>query len=145
MYAEGDPRTDLESALERAISEDRLISVQTISSNFPSAYDEARLSYAESYSLVQFLLDQYDGDRMLDLLSIFKDGSSYDDALQQAYGFDSAGLDDLWRMSLGLEPGEPSPISSPRRVSSAARRHRREPVIVVLWVSPYWACSSSRA
>ena len=104
LYAEGELRDDLAHSLDRAISEDQLISVQSISGNFPVDVEQARLSYAESYSLVEFLTDNYDKERMLLLLSIFEQGSSYDDALLEVYGFDTTGLDNAWRQSLGLEP-----------------------------------------
>jgi predicted RNase H-like HicB family nuclease len=52
---------------------------------------------------------------MLELLYVFKQGSTYDDALEQVYSFDTAGLDDAWRLSLALNPrdGEPTPQISP--------------------------------
>ena len=102
MYAEGDLRGDLQSALTQAISEDNLISVRSLSGSFPAKAEEARLCYAQSYSLVNFLIHDYGRDRMLQLLSVFKEGSSHDDALLEVYGFDMDGLDNLWRQSLGL-------------------------------------------
>ncbi|GAI38345.1 unnamed protein product, partial [marine sediment metagenome] len=104
MYAEGDLRDDLHSALNQAISADNLISVRSLSGSFPAKTEEAALYYAQSYSLVDFLIHNYGKDRMLQLLSVFKEGSSYDDALLEVYGFDMDGLDDLWRQSLRLEP-----------------------------------------
>ena len=110
MYAEGELDATFIVSLEEAIEDDELISVQTLSSNFPADLDQAYLSYAESRSLVQFLVDNYGRDRMLSLLDTFKQGSTYDGALEKVYGFDSFGLDNLWRMSLGLEPRpEPTP------------------------------------
>ena len=53
---------------------------------------------------MQFLIDNYGSDEILALLDVFKEGSTYDDALLEVYGFDMDGLDDLWRQSLGLEP-----------------------------------------
>lgn len=114
LYAEGDLRFDLKSSLDAAISEDNLISVQSISSSFPSDTGEAMLSYAESYSIVELLLQQYDREKMLHLLNVFKQGSSYDDALLAVYGFDTAGLDNLWRLSLGLEPRQSPPATLPQ-------------------------------
>ena len=119
MYAEGDLSIDFKSSLAYAISDDSLISVQTISSNFPTDFEEAILSYAESYSLAEFLIDRYGKEKMLQLLSIFKQGSSYDDALSEAYGFDTAGLEEQWRLSLGLEP-QPSPSPTPQTTSTEA-------------------------
>jgi len=37
---------------------------------------------------------------MLDLLTLFKQGNTYDEALTEAYGFDIDGLDARWRESL---------------------------------------------
>jgi len=103
MYAEGDLRDDLLSALNQAISEDNLISVRSLSGSFPAKIEEASLYYAQSYSLVDFLIHEYGKDKMLQLLSVFKEGSSYDDALLEIYGFDMDGLDDLWRANLNIE------------------------------------------
>jgi hypothetical protein len=114
LYAEGDLRFDIKSSLDAAIFEDNLISVQSISSSFPSDTEEAMLSYAESYSIVELLLQQYDGEKMLHLLNVFKQGSSYDDALLEVYGFDTAGLDNLWRLSLGLEPRQSPSATLPQ-------------------------------
>ena len=110
VYTEGELRSDLRSSLDDAISEDELISVRSLASSFPTDPDEARLSYAESYSLVVFLLDNYGQDKMLDILDVFKQGSGYDEALIQVYGFDMDGLNELWRASLGLGP-QPTPTS----------------------------------
>lgn len=119
MDAEGELRSDLQGMLNAAIAHDDLFSVRTIASSFPTDPDEAKLSYAESYSLVQFLIDNYGSDEILALLDVFKEGSTYDDALLEVYGFDMDGLNALWRESLGLgpqptpTPGAVSGISSP--------------------------------
>ncbi|HEX73703.1 MAG TPA: peptidase MA domain-containing protein [Dehalococcoidia bacterium] len=97
MYAEG-PLVPLYKAyLDKAIAEDNLISVRSLSSPFSAYTEESLLSYAQSYSLVEFLITSYGQDMMLELLLIFKQGSSYDEALGKAYGFDMDGLDALWR------------------------------------------------
>jgi hypothetical protein len=102
LYAEGELRSDLRERFDEAMSRNELISVRSLSSSFPTDPDEARLSYAESFSLVRFLLDSYGRDRMLELLDVFQGGSGYDDALTQVYGFDMDGLNELWRANLGL-------------------------------------------
>ncbi|GAG25188.1 unnamed protein product, partial [marine sediment metagenome] len=104
MYAEGDLRADLQSVLNQAVAGDNLISVRSLCGSFPAKTEEANLYYAQSYSLVDFLIREYDKDRVLQLLGVFKEGSPYDSALLEVYGFDMDGLDDLWRQSLGLEP-----------------------------------------
>jgi hypothetical protein len=107
MDAEGDLRSDLQALLEQAISSDSLFSVRSISSSFPTDPYEAKLSYAESYSLVQFLIDSYGSDKIVELLQVYKDGSTDDEALLQVYGFDTDGLGEQWRVSLGLGPEFP--------------------------------------
>ena len=109
MDAEGELRSDLQGLLSAAIAHDTLFSVRSIASSFPTDPNKARLCYAESYSLVQFLMDTYGSDKILALLDVFKEGSTYDDALLEVYGFDMGGLNALWRESLGLGP-QPSPI-----------------------------------
>ncbi|NWF78238.1 MAG: peptidase MA domain-containing protein [Chloroflexi bacterium] len=100
MYNEGELDPVFRSYLERAISEDELISVRSLCSPFSAYTEKARLSYAESYSLVEYLLDNYGQDKMLDLLALLKQGSTYDEALTEVYGFDIDGLDALWRTTV---------------------------------------------
>ena len=97
MHAEGEPDPDLQSWLKKAISQQKLISVRSLSSPFSAKPEEAYISYAESQSLVEFLIQNYGKDKMLHLLSLLKEGNSCDDALTEVYGFDQDGLDKLWR------------------------------------------------
>ena len=100
MYNEGELDSVLRSYLEEAIAEDELISVRSLCSPFSAYSEKASLSYAQSYSLVEYLLDNYGQDSMLDLLTILKQGSTYDEALTEVYGFDIDGLDARWRVTL---------------------------------------------
>ena len=80
-----------------AVAESSLISVQSLSSPFSAYAEEAYLSYAESYSLGEYLIATYGEGKMLALLNTFREGSGYDGALKKVYGFDMDGLDSLWR------------------------------------------------
>ena len=91
------------AALSQAIANDSLISVQSISSPFSADSELAILSYAESYTVVDYLITTYGKDKMLELLETFRAGASYDGALIEVYGFDTSGLDQRWREYL-LEP-----------------------------------------
>jgi hypothetical protein len=104
MYAEGDLEPVYVAELNEAIESDTLISVQSLSSSFPADPDLASLSYAESYSLVEFILDQYGEEKMTQLIDIFAEGASYDSALQEALGVDTDGLEDAWRAWLSAPP-----------------------------------------
>jgi len=76
--------------------------VRSLSSPFSAHAEESVLSYAQSYSLVEFLINDYGQSRMLELLLSFKEGSGYDAALERVHGFDMDGLDNLWRSQFDL-------------------------------------------
>jgi len=100
LHAEGKLDPYLEEWLEKAIARDRLISVRSLSSPFSAVPEEAYISYAQSQSLVDFLIQNYGKDKIFKLLMIFKEGATCDEALMQVYSFDQDGLEKLWRESL---------------------------------------------
>jgi hypothetical protein len=100
MYAEGELEAYFKRYLEEAAASDALISVRSLSSPFSAHPEESYLSYAESYKIVEFLLNSYGADKMLELLDTFSEGSSYDGALLEVYGFDMDGLEISWRQYL---------------------------------------------
>jgi hypothetical protein len=102
-YNEGELDIGFRSSLEEAILEDELISVRSLCSPFSAETEKARLSYAQSYSVVEYLLDNYGQERMLELLAILKQGNTYDEALTEVYGFDIDGLDVNWRGTLASQ------------------------------------------
>ena len=102
MYNEGELGPSFRFRLDKAISEDKLISVRSLCSPFSAEPEKAYISYAESYSLVEYLLDNYGQDRMLNLLTLLKQGTTYDEALTKVYGFDIDGLDARWRGTLTI-------------------------------------------
>ncbi len=108
MYNEGELDPVFRSCLEEAILEDELISVRSLCSPFSAEPEKVCLSYAQSYSFVDYLLDNYGQDKVLDLLTLFKQGSTYDEALTEVYGFDIDGLDARWRATL-TNPIDPAP------------------------------------
>jgi len=98
MYNEGLLEPSYVNLLKKVVTEDDLISVRTLSSQFSTDPAKAYLSYAESYSLVEFLVATYGRDKMLELLTTFSQGRGhYDEALEMVYGFDRDGLNALWR------------------------------------------------
>jgi hypothetical protein len=104
MVAEGEEDLDAAATLDEAIAGDRLLTIRQIESAFSVHASRATLSYAESYSLVRFLLDEYGQEKMLALLMAFREGVTPDDALMSAYGFDVLGLESAWRAAIGASP-----------------------------------------
>jgi len=101
QYAEGEMEEYQSQILDEAIKENTLLSVRSLGSSFPTDPDQAYLAYAQSLSLVSFLIDNYDWAKMRELLAIFKEGSTYDNALIEVYGFDTIGLEERWWAHIG--------------------------------------------
>ncbi len=101
-YAEGSVSTDNQYWLSYAVDNTELISVRSLSSPFSAVPKQAYISYAESNSIVTFLIHTYGKEKMSQLLEVFHEGSLYDDALLQVYGFDQDGLEILWQQSLEI-------------------------------------------
>jgi len=100
MHAEGEADPYMQAWLRKAIEEDKLISVRSLSSPFSAKPEEAYISYAQSQSLVEYLIQNYGQDKIFKLLKLFKQGCTYDEALIEVYGFDADGLDARWRASI---------------------------------------------
>jgi len=96
MNTEGALRLEYIAYLNKAMAEESLISVRSLSSPFSAYTEQSILSYAQSYSLVDFLISKYGRAKMLELLLTFRQGSSYGGALEKVYGFDMDGLNALW-------------------------------------------------
>ena len=121
MYSEGPLESQYKTSLDRAVSQGKLLSLKTISSNFPADANQATLSYAESYSVLKYLLDTFGGEKMAALLTVFKEGATYDGALKVVYGMDTDGLDAAWQGSLGIKPAAASATPAARTSPTAGR------------------------
>ncbi len=97
MYTEGVLSPEYTAYLNKAIAEKSLISVRSLSSPFSAYTEQSILAYAQSYSLVDFRISKYGQAKMLELLLTFRQGSSYDGALEKVYDFDMDGLNILWQ------------------------------------------------
>lgn len=104
VYGEGGPEDAALQQFKNAVTDDKLISVRSLSGGFSEDPAKADLSYSESYSLVNFLVKQYGQDKMLSLLKALRDGATVDEALQSNYGFDIDGFEDAWRAGINAKP-----------------------------------------
>ncbi len=146
VYSEGALDPASQAQLDKAIRDDQLLSVRSLSGGFSEVSSRAYLSYSESYSLVKFLIESYGQDQMNALLIALRDGSTVDEALTQVYGFDAEGLERAWRDAIGAPPQAasaqatalPAPTVVPTYVPFSGA-----PVVVTL--TPYVIPSSSSA
>jgi len=126
MRAEGELSAEFRRSLDAAVRENQLISIRSLASNFPTDANRAVLSYAESYSIVSFILKQYGREKMAQLLETFREGTTYDDALKRALGVDLDGLEEQWRASLGLPPLDEASVPTPTAGVAAGNQAQPE-------------------
>ena len=115
VFGEGG-RSDFQAALDQAVSDNTLTSLRSLSGNFPDS-SLSTLAYGESYSVVDFLIKTYSRDKMTALLLDLRDGQTIDQALQAVYGFNTDGLENVWRKSIGATPltgaSQATPLPTP--------------------------------
>jgi hypothetical protein len=96
MHAEGPQGDSDKGALRKAITDNTLATLKTLSSPFSADPKEAFYAYAESRSVIEYLVNHFGKNKINDLLVSLNDGSSMDDALTKIYGFDLSGLNRAW-------------------------------------------------
>ncbi len=116
VYSEGQLDADSQAQLDQAVKDNTLLTVRSISGAFSAEAGKATLSYAESDSLVNYLLQTYGQPKMTALLMSLRDGNTIDEGLTTTYGFNVDGLEDAWRKSIGAAPRTnalPTAVPSP--------------------------------
>ena len=106
--------------VEEAALEGRLIPLRALAASFPSDPDLAILSYAESVSIVEFILEQYGEEGLSALVDVFAEGETSEVAVQRALGVSLDDLEAQWWATL------PAPVRTP--VPGATAAPREEPL-----------------
>jgi len=86
--------------LRDAADNGKLIPIRALNSPFPFSTDQALLSYAESESIVDFIISAYGSKYVGALVSAFKDELSYDQAVKKVLKESIDDLDKEWKASL---------------------------------------------
>ncbi|MBI2910221.1 MAG: hypothetical protein HYX92_21475 [Chloroflexi bacterium] len=105
LLAEGDLAPEHAQALERAVQQDVLYSLQSMT-EVPDPREPGKvwLFYGQAYSVARFIIETGGGDKLRYLMAMLKDKKSFDDALREVYGWNTDGLELDWRDSMGLPP-----------------------------------------
>lgn len=104
VYNEGPLDQSMQSQFDIALRDDAFFPVRALGGNFSEIPEKALLSYAQSYSVVKYMIETHGQEKMGQLLTALSNAESIDDALIEIYGFDIDGLDNAWRQSVGLSP-----------------------------------------
>lgn len=94
------PDPDARLRIEQALQEDQLLDLNALCTDFPRDLTEARIAYAQSASLVNYIRDLYGRQTLRDLFAAYADGATCEGGAQRALGFSLDRLDALWRESL---------------------------------------------
>ena len=86
-----------------------LVPLRALSGSFGADEDKARLSYAQSGSVVEFILEdrRYGADALAKTVAAFREGVTYDDALKAGLGITTDQVDEQWRDSLPYQVAPP--------------------------------------
>ena len=103
-YAEGEMPDYQRTILQEAIASDNLISIRSLNSSFPADHSSASLSYAQSRSLVDYVIGEYGWGRMQTLLHVFAEGETHEKAIERVYRIDLDSLERRWFRSLETPP-----------------------------------------
>ncbi len=108
VYNEGDLDSNSARQLQDAIDNDELFALRTLGGGFSEDPIKAHLSYSQSYSVVKFMVETYGQEKVNLVLVALRDGTTIDDALITAYGFDVDGLEKEWRDAIHARPQQAS-------------------------------------
>ncbi len=97
---EAHPDPHLDSLLERARNEGRLIPLRNLCPPFSTDPAEALLAYAESGSLVRYIRRQYGDSGIRSLLLAYADGADCEAGVQRAFHVTLDQLERAWRADL---------------------------------------------
>ncbi len=101
--------SDFDTLIDRAAREGRLIPLQALASSFPADPAQARLSYAQSRDVVEYISGVYGAAAVQDLVAAFGEALPTDGALEMALGRSVDELDAEWRATLPQAQVQPTP------------------------------------
>ena len=95
----------LNQAFQRGIDKQSLIPLRVLNGSFPADSQQSYMSYGESYNVIKYILKRYGNAGLERILASFKNGVSYDEAVQQGLGIGLDELDRQWKDSFGYAVG----------------------------------------
>jgi hypothetical protein len=133
MVAEGPLDPTFQQALASAAASHHLLSIQSISGNFPEDSDQAALAYAESASLVSYFEKQYGPQKLAALIAAFRQGETSDEAFQQTIGMPTREFQQRWEASLQSLGAAATPTPSTR---ASANQQTGSPSLISILLTP---------
>jgi hypothetical protein len=98
--AQGSGQAPLWARVARAAEAGELDRLRSLNGQFPYDAEDALLAYAQSLSVVQYIIDTYGETGLSNLIAVFREGVSYDEAVERALGLSLDELDEAWRTAV---------------------------------------------
>ena len=134
VWAQGSAGGGYLGAVGIAVQGDRTLNLRSMQapSNRP---EEVNLFYGQSYSTVDYLIEEFGHAAFAELFRVHRAGARIDDALMQVYGLDQNGVYNAWREANGLAlldlsgpaVGAPTPVAEATRAPLAIPTSVRAP------------------
>jgi hypothetical protein len=105
---EGSLSPELREYVVLGLEEGKMPALKRLASGFSAYEDEAALAYLQSGSVVDYLIQEHGKEKLGVLLATIQQGKPIDPALEEIYGFDTNGLDEAWRASMGFSQADES-------------------------------------
>ena len=100
-----EPEAAYPIVLTAAIDEGRLDSLHALGGAFPYDTDDALLAYAESVSVVRFILREYGEDGLARLIAVLRQGVTDEQAVEEALAISLDDLTVAWHDALAADDG----------------------------------------
>jgi hypothetical protein len=117
VYSQETADPGFDELVDNAAREGRLVPLEALAASFPADPDLAYQSYAQSRSMVEYIIDTYGTEKMQALLAAFREATPVETALQEVLGVGVDELDTAWRATLPAQELEPAvedgPVSAP--------------------------------
>jgi hypothetical protein len=124
--------------LNDAVDQGQLIPLPALRSSFPSDPDLAIQSYAQSESVLKFMIEEYGHESISAILETYQQGASHADAVEQSIGMSLEEIDEEWKAWLDYDgdvatttPGQAAQPDTLDRVEEILINVGLMPVLVI--------------
>lgn len=125
VYHQETPDIGFDTLLNDAARNNTLIPLEALAASFPTDTNRALLSYAQSHSMVVYIIETYGVEKLQELAAAFRAATPVAVAIEQVFGMSLDELDSAWRSTLpaperAAPPLEGSPSRAPADRFSAS-------------------------
>ncbi len=116
VYYQDGGKENFPRAVKRALAEDRLFALASLTASFPLDAEGAYLAYAQSLSAVTFLLERYGASGMARFVEHIGAGLTADEAMTAALGVDLPTFERSWHEAVRAQSQQSPPLLTPHNL-----------------------------